>query len=202
MLVPAMNLEEVRSEVERDLSIVYNKAFYVQKEIVKKYRPRGNTLIRETFDYVSKYRNRWICRIDAHKKHSKLFFLAYFYGDKGLNAFMPFKESGYWISFTAHFFNRYCERKNLSTDNPNEVMKEFLTDNDVYCFHKIKNAEKGKANIFCLNKSGVLLGTEDTGNKWYSMKTFVRKDMLHGDQIDICNSLEAQWLLKELLGQI
>jgi len=195
MLVPAMTLEEIRREVEKDYPIVHRKSSYVSRKLQRLLRNaiRENTVVR-FFDYYSKQKNNWIYKIELNKKLPQITFAVYYYGDKGLTVIEPI-ASNIMLYCTAHFFNRYNERRNLNLIMPNDIIRSFMNDNVQFTFKRLEEIYPGNYTVFGTTDSGITLGTFNASTNLYKLNTFITRDMLRGDQVE----MEVQ--MKMMLGK-
>jgi len=131
MIVPAMTLAELRKEVFKDLEIVCRKAKYTAHEVYKAYKPIRDKKIVRFFDYLSKYKNRWIFRIEMTKHETLYEYLTYFHGRRGFSAIIPMRDNNKQalVYFTAHFFERYNERGHFNLHSIKEIIQLFMNRN-------------------------------------------------------------------------
>jgi len=192
MLVPAMTLEEIRREVEKDFPIVHRKSSYVSNKMKRIFRDslrQGNVV--RFFDYVSKQKNKWIYKIELSNKPALITFMAYYYGAKGLNAVMMISDNN-MLYFSAHFFNRYNERRKLNLAMPHDIIRSFMSDNLQFSFKKLEEISAGVYTFFGVTDSGVALGTYYQNANLYKMNTFITSDMLTGNQVAMEEQLKAR----------
>ena len=113
MIVPSMNLEEIIKEINKDFPILSRKVHYVEKDLRKKLtkhqRSEGFT---KFFDYNSKYKNHWICKIQYAKKEEYSAMMLLYHTGKSHAAILVASEFE-MLYHTSHFFMRYNERRNL-----------------------------------------------------------------------------------------
>src|SRR5205814_4869891 len=116
MLVPAMSLQEIRAEFDKDFPIIFRKSSYVCEQVHKRYKPRIDEVVEHVYDYTSKYKNTWLYKVMVSKKKSESRYLLYFYGARGLVGIQPctIQNETVLIYLTAHFINRYNERLKLN----------------------------------------------------------------------------------------
>ena len=195
MIVPSMNFMEIRKEHEKDFPIVMRKAQYVEKEIVKTYKPRNDEAYIQYFDYKSKYQNTWIYRIVASKKTSHYDFMMYYYDRTGIKGIFSLNDDrGYVAYLTNHFFGRYNERLHLNLVYPNDIIRSFIGDNREFRMKFLDVIGIGERAMFCYTGTGVILGTVDHLLGVYCMNTFISNDMLFKDQRKMVEQLKTLYL--------
>jgi hypothetical protein len=185
MLVPSMNLSEIRKEIDKDFQIVARKANYVLQDIIKANKPLRGKRIIKSFDYLSKHKNTWIYKWDIDKKITLPNYLIWYYGDRGLTAIEPFTNSDYLFYYTSHYFKRYNERLNLQITDPKKLLHTFMNNHIAYTFQFLEQVSPNVWKFFAVTKNGVALGTCINSLKYYKMNTFITHDMLKGDQLQM-----------------
>jgi len=203
MLVPAMSLPEIRAEIEKDYPILFRKACYVCEKLAKEHKLRNDELLEQVFDYYSKYKNTWLYRINISKRTRNTRFLVYYYGKKGLNAIQPAfeastRKSGAMIFFTAHFFNRYNERRSLQLIKPYDIMKKFILENGEFHFDRLETIRGGVSRTLCVMETGVAMGVYDEITKWIRLNTYVSNATLTGNQQERYDRMRAQFEEEDL----
>ncbi len=194
MIVPSMNMVEIKNEWEKEFPIIFRKATYVAKEIHKTLKLSKDGEIVKYFDYLSKYKNNWIYSICLTKKRDYFIFLVYNYDRQGLNAYTVMGgDDNYMFVFTAHFFKRYNERRKLNLVKPNDILRAFMDDNHSFSVQPLDDLNENMNNIICTSDTGVLLGTADTKQKIYRMNTYLTNDMLKEDQKAITTALHEEF---------
>jgi hypothetical protein len=192
MLVPSMTLEEVRREIDKDFPILFRKAGYVGKKMERYHRPKRDEVLTGFFDYYSKYKNNWLCRIELTRKNILTYCMAYYYAEKGLAAIGLLNESDWLMYFSSHFFKRYNERLKLNIVMPNDLLKTYMNDQKDYVFKKLAQVSEDLWTTFCISDKGIILGMANTRLKFYKMNTFLSRDMLKGTQVEMEAQMNAQ----------
>ena len=194
MIVPAMSIEQIRKEIEKDFPILYRKTIYQSQKLFKVCSPfNEHKIVTRVYDYLSKYKNKWIYKLELTKKKSLAHFLMYAEGQKGLNAWMLFETNDPDLFFfTAHFFNRYNQRLGLNLVKPKDIMTNFLVLNNSFRIEPLKQYDNGVHKVFIVNPCGVMLGNYDQKLKTYFINTFVTNEMLHGSQVQRHAMMEAE----------
>lgn len=193
MIVPAMNLEELRREVFKDLEIVMRKAHYTAQKVYQAYKPLREKEITLFFDYLSKYKNRWMYRIVMNKRETLYEYITYFHGRRGFSAIIPIQDKNRQslVYFTDHFFKRYNERGRFNLPGIKEVIKAFMSRNVEIQNKRIEEFAPGKWELFSVTGQGVMLGTADDNAGIYKMNTFLTKDMLHPNQEQMFKEMQV-----------
>ena len=192
MIVPSMNLEEIKAEIAKDHAILYRKSIFVGHELERELRLKSNERKKLSFDYFSKYKNNWVYAFDITKKDVICSFMIYYYSDRGLNAFLKLGDNIGLVFFSAHFFTRFNERLKLNYTSPKQIIHYFLNNNSGFAFHKIDLIDKNRYKFFCRFRDGIALGTMDLETHIYKMNTFITPDMLLGDQQELNDNLSSQ----------
>lgn len=192
MLVPKMTLEEIRHEIDKELPIVLRKMEYVGKKAKRLRHLNRDEIYRLNFDYLSKHKNKWLCRIDITKKMFHYQATAWYESARGVAGIGMLYESGYLMYFTSHFLKRYNDRGKLRIVLPRDILLNILNGNDRYVFKKLEEISENVFSIFCVIPCGIILGTEHRDLKFYEMKTFLSSDMLRGSQTELEQILRLQ----------
>jgi hypothetical protein len=185
MLVPAMNLAEIRKEIDKDFEIVKRKSMYVLHDLKKVHAPLRNKRIIKVYDYFSKFKNNWIFKWDVDKKAMIPVYLVWYFGDRGLTAIQTFPNSPGLFYYTSHYFKRYNERLKLEINDPKKLLHTFMHNHLAYKFEFLEEIAPGVYKFFAYTKNGVALGTYIKADDCYKMNTFITHDMLKGNQLDI-----------------
>lgn len=200
MLVPAMTLTDIRKEIEKDFPILHRKSGYITQKLSRLYSDSlREKKVTRFFDYQSKYKNKWIYKIELSKKKTNVTFLTYYYGKKGLTAIEPMSGNTL-LYFTAHFFNRYNERRKLNLTMPNDIMQAFLNDNMNFNFQRLEEFRPGVFKIFGVTQSGVVLGIYHVKLNFYKLNTFITSDMLKSGQTEMEQQLKDALNLSKMLS--
>jgi hypothetical protein len=183
MLVPAMTINEIRRDIDKDYPSVKSKASYMAHKVARIFGPGKDKNVVRFFEYCSFNKNKWIYKIQIHKKQEHFLLFTYYYNNKGLNAFSLLEPFDYLLHFTGHFFARYNQRLQLNLVQPNDIIRAYMEENSSYTFYKRKIISKGIVKIFCLTEKGIILGTQDDNTKVYHMNTFIPYFMLSNRKI-------------------
>jgi hypothetical protein len=178
MLVPAMNIEEIRKELNKDFPVLNRKMVYVAHKLLKTIKPARDKIITRVSDYFSGNKNKWLYRLSISQKKQECFLLIYYYNAKGISAFSKINNTDYLLHFTSHFFDRYNERCHLGLKDKIEIMKVYLSENGIYTFHERQQIANGIFKIYSLTQKGIILGTLDKNLKVYHFNTFIPLNLL------------------------
>ena len=126
MLVPSMTLGEIRKEMKKDFPILQRKSLYMIKDLSDERKKSKDKSFSGVYDYLSKYKNKWLYKIAFNAKVYHAAYLAYFYNDVGLVAIEPLPSANYLIFYTTHFFKRYNERLNLNIVKPYDILHHYV----------------------------------------------------------------------------
>ncbi len=192
MIVPSMNLDELKKEIDKDHAILFRKSVFVGHQLEREYRLKSNERKKISYDYFSKHKNNWVYFFDITKNNTVCSFMIYYYSDRGLNAFLKLDDNTSFVFFSAHFFTRYNERLKLNYTSPKQMIHYFISNNTGFIFQKIDMIDNTRYKFFCKFKDGIALGTMDLETKIYKMNTFITQDMLFGDQQDLNDNLNKQ----------
>ena len=183
MLVPAMNLVEVKKEIEKDSPILFRKIGYVAQKIDRHLKKNKKiTEFSEVYEYYSKYKNYWLYKLYLKDKVLKYEAMIVYNDERGHSA-IAVVDQNHLVYHTSHFFMRYNERLNLGLNNFKDIIKEFMKENEIYRFQQLEEVEPGIHKMFCILPSGVILGTFYKGLNIVKANTFISNDMLRNDQI-------------------
>jgi hypothetical protein len=197
MLLPTMTIEEIRREIEKDYPIVVRKCDYVSKKMDRYRKVKRDELLTGYFDYTSKYKNEWICKIEISKDLVRTKFMAYYYAESGLAAIGVLEAGEKIMYFTSHFLKRYNERRKLGIVMPKDLVKSCLDNQETYSFKRLDKMSADVWSFFCTTNTGAILGFCYDKLNFYRMNTFLTSSMLKGDQIkmeqSVRDGLRAHW---------
>ncbi len=201
MLVPSMNIQEIRKEIDKDYPVVFRKAGYMAHKIYRLFLPKKDKMVSRDFDYTSHNKNNWLYRVYIKNKKEFLQLMVYYYNAKGLCVYQVHPNSDHLLHYTSHFFHRYNERRRLNLIKPTDIIKAFMNDNNEYLIHKRKNIRPGVNKVFCLTDTGIILGTQDANEKVYHFNTFIPYTQLYKRQLSIIKKIfrYAQQTLQEAI---
>jgi hypothetical protein len=185
MIVPAMNLAELRKEIYKDFEIVERKSLFVLKDLKKEHAPLRQKRVIKVYDYFSKFKNNWIFKWDVDKKVSISVYLAWYIGNRGLTAIQTYTKSSTLLYYTSHYFKRYNERLKLEINDPKKLLHVFMHNHLAYQFQLLEEIAPGVWKFFAYTKNGVALGTYIKSDDCYKMNTFITHDMLKGNQLEM-----------------
>ncbi len=194
MIVPAMNSQELYSEIMNDYRIVNRKAYYLALSLRRAALKSKPKHVREIFDYKSKQRNTWIITIDCYVKGYESSATVFYLDKLGLNGISVNSDTISLSHYTPHFLDRYNER--FLKDNKLsklDLLKQFITQNPVETIGEVTDSESKEVKIFGRFKEGVGLGYKEvfskSGNEILHFRTFISNDMVMDFQRDGFNEL-------------
>jgi hypothetical protein len=192
MLVPAMNLAEIRKEIDKDFEIVQRKSLYVLNDLKRAHAPLRKKRIIKVFDYHSKFKNNWIFKWDVDKKVTLPIYLVWYIGNRGLTAIQTFPNHSGLFYYTSHYFKRYNERLKLEINDPKKLLHTFMQNHLAYSFQYLEEIAPRVWKFYACTKNGVVLGTYIQEHNYYKMNTFITHDMLKGNQLEIIAYKKAE----------
>jgi len=198
MLLPNMTLEEVRREIDKDSPIVLRKAGYMAIKARRAMRPKGDKYIHSMYEYVSKHRNHWICRLEVEKRIMRNYCMAYYYAKRGIAGIGLLCNSEWLMYYTSHFFKRFNERQKLNIVLPNDLLWRFMEQFGDFAIEKDEQISEEVWSVFCVTDKGIMLGIADYKRKFYRMNTYLAPEMLKTTQIETGVRLRMKLMLHEL----
>ena len=194
MIVPAMNSQELYSEIMNDYRMVERKSYYLALSLRRSALKSKQKHVREVFEYKSKQRNNWIIYIDCFVKGYDSSTTVYYQDEHGLNGICVNNEGVSLSHYTPHFLQRYNERflKEASLSKLN-LLKHFIINNPFETMGEVSDSEPNQFKVFSRFKEGIGLGLKEVigneGNEIVHFKTFISNDMVLDFQRDGFNSL-------------
>jgi len=189
MLLPSMTLEEIRKEVDKDYEILVRKINYhsldIKKRLSKYELEKGYEYY---FDYLSKYKNKWICRLVLDKKGCLYSSLLIYRNYRGHVCISPSRTKDITY-FTGHFFERYNERCKLGFTNFNDIVKHYMKEMGRFNYEILNEIEPGISKIFCTTSQGIVLGMYNKEYNLIKANTFIPNEMLTENQATLKNEL-------------
>jgi len=180
MLVPSMTLEEIKKEIAKDFPIVFRKSEYLAQDLKRSLKHTHFEKEVRFYDYLSKYKNNWIIRIEEQKKGSMVTFITWYYNEAGLTAIIPVENNDYLSFFTAGFFKSFNERMQLNLTLPNDIIRAYADENLINGDVKLGYCAKGIYKFYCSTPHGYVLGTCNEYEKFYKLHAFMTHEMLKG----------------------
>ena len=184
MIVPSMNLEEIKKEINKDFPILLRKVQYVEKalhkNLTKKQRTEGFT---KFFDYISKYKNHWIYKIHYDKKEQYSTMMLLYHTGKAHAAILVASEFE-MLYHTSHFFKRYNERRNLGLVMFKDIIHVYMQESDLYNMQRLTKKDEGVTTIFGSIPSGIILGTFNIALNLYKINTYLPNEILSPNQTE------------------
>ena len=185
-----MTLDEIRREIEKDYPIFSRKLGYVAHDIGKKLsndvKKKGYL---QFFDYISKYKNHWIYKLQISGKKSVSYGMLLYHNGRGHAGIFVTPDLN--ITYhTGHFFERYNERRGLGLRTLKEIICMFLVENDVFGFQELEEIDKGIFKVFGIIPSGIVLGLFNKPLKLVKANTFVANETLTHNQKELTEKLK------------
>jgi len=192
MLVPSMTLQEIRREINLEKPIVFRKVQFLIHDFMRAKKPHGKDVFVRHYDYVSKYKNKWLFRIGINRHQAELSYLVYYYNDIGLVGILVFDDDDELMYLTSHLFKRFNERLRLNLTTPREIMVKFLDEFPGFNGKRIETIEPGVYKMFYGSTAGYFLGINNMNLKFIKMNTFITHDMLKGEQHETADILRKE----------
>jgi len=192
MLLPSMTVEEIRKEFEKDYEIFVRKIGYVAIDLEKRLsnyeKKQGYQYF---FNYLSKYKNKWICKIFLKKIDYSYTSMLIYHNGKGHVA-LTILHTGNIVYHTGHFFERYNERCNLGINNFDDIVKHYMVNIGGYRFEKLNEISPGIYKMFCTIPTGIALGMYNSKHNLIKANTFIPNNMLNQNQADFKAELNSR----------
>lgn len=202
MLVQGMTTDEFVAEVEADAHNVERYIGYKENKIRRAFLKtrKAFTIV---FDYTSPRKNKWLIIIIKNRKKGFIPIpVVLEHTERGYGAtlaWLPSDKEKTIVSFIPHFFARYKRRLGLK-ETGMDLIKKFFLDNP-HLIHVVKTDLEGNIDydLFSTTENGVFLGNIVSDER-FVYKTFVRKDMLQGFQVELYERSEKARLGSEDTG--
>ena len=185
-----MTLEEIRNEINKDYPILLRKMGYVAHDLKKKLSKEDKAKgFVKFYDYVSKYKNKWIYRVEIKQKKSFYEAMMLYHNGKGHAAISVTNEMNI-IYHTGHFFERYNERLNLGLKSLRDIICTYMNESNTIKIQELYEIEPDIYEIFSIIPSGYVLGILNRKLWLVKANTFITNEMLHPNQFDIITELK------------
>lgn len=200
-----MTADEIFREMSRDR---YRK----EALLIHKYKEHAKVALkRNRWPFVSyinvevkESHNKYLVQFffkDKHftkkQKYMAVSMMAIVQEDRGMYMFCleQNRHNGQFMisSYSPHVFKRYAERFGIYKTGV-ELIREFVTRNQAWYFHNTKSPvsyDGSKYHTVAVMPDGLLLGTTDNNGRVY-VNTFVTRDMLRQDQLDLIEDLREE----------
>jgi hypothetical protein len=192
MLVPSMTLKEIKKEIAKDAPIVFRKCSYLEHDLARATNPHGKEKVVRFYDYLSKYKNNWLIRLELTRREFANSFMVYYYNEIGLAGIMVTPNDEAITYHTSHFFKRFNERLHLNLVTPKEIMRAFMNECTGYHAKKMEMISPGVHKMFCASESGYSFGIDDENNNYWRMNTFITHEMLKEGQKPLAEFLSSK----------
>ena len=186
MLVPSMNNQEIRKELENEFNILNNSSTIV-RFYEEYHRERIRSKIKKEarhikyFEIKTKNKNNWVFMLTKdplkekyhEMKDAVLQYFTYYHSSSGIRVFV-IDPKGLIVVYNNHFFNRYRERMNLDIPNLLDVVKLYKEINYGVYFNHLPEKD-GIIKTIAHVKEGFMMGEYIKAIHWYENKTFISK---------------------------
>jgi len=146
-----MSPKEVADDARKDLRALVNKLKPIGKSMERELRnsPKGIDRIEQAIKWRSPRGNEWILVLMRSKRSTQMAGLVRYHGrDKRLRAVrVDLLGNGTDMYFSAHFFERYCERFDSEKD-PLQRLFDFFSVNHSPTMQSVKELADGTTEIF------------------------------------------------------
>jgi hypothetical protein len=183
MIVPSMNLAEIKREINRDMPAVDRNISQQVKQLRKSWCFRFSKDHHFAKDYYSTKKNHWIFFHHFSSKETVSYAVVYFYTEAGITAMSRLSMmNDYVLMFNGHFLQRYNERLNLQLVKPEDILKHYCLNNQNFVFETSREFESKNMNVFSVLPSGIALGFRNDEDRVIQFKTFLSENMLYANQ--------------------
>jgi len=193
MLVPGMQLSEIRKEIEADRPAIVHKLISLTDKGLKQMRKTNMSRLHKSMDYISPRKNNWIIGYTFRapsKDKSIVHYVAIMYIPGGFTVFYPPPNDPVIMLYTSHFFKRYNERLHLNLTDPKEKIRHFMLNGSETPYEKLEDVNENAFSFFARNQMGVLLGMHYKKENIAKFNTFLSEDMLKGSQVALSEKLK------------
>ena len=192
MLVPAMTLEEIQKEIQKELSSVANKMMFYKDKISKQIRKTNITRFQKIYDYDSLQKNKWMLGVTYKNKDFSFTLCVMHESARGQSAIIYSIGSKTYYYLTSHFIKRFDERLNLNLVQPREKVKYFISNTTDLNYKLLGEHKPGIYKFFGVCQTGVVLGTYHTAINMFKQNTFLANDMLNKGQSELAVFVEPR----------
>ena len=182
--------------MDRDKFALMKKIQVHGKEIMKQMRKTNRHSYDKYFDYVSPRKNRWVYRLFSTSHKSKDFSMniyAYYQTKKSYVVLIYTPVTDRIMYHSSHFFTRYSERMEIGKDIVHDIIRQYMRENHNVVTSPIKEVENNIWQAFIQLSTGVGLGYKHHHINLVEMRTFIRNDMLKGNQVELSKQLEEKF---------
>lgn len=187
-----MTPKEVADDARKDLRALVNKLTPIGKRMERELRvsPKGIDRLEHTIKWRSPRGNEWILVLVRSKHSTQMAGLVRYHGrDKRLRAVrVDLLGNSTDMYFSAHFFERYCERFDTEKD-PLQRLFDFFSVNHTPTIQGVKELSDGTTEIFGSMFHGNATGIWDPSQSLTSFTTFLDQGLLGADQQALDDSL-------------
>lgn len=195
MIVRSMSPKEVADDARKDLRALVNKLTPLGKRMEREFRvsPKGVDRIEQAITWRSPRGNEWVLVLIRTKRSTQMAGLVRYHGkDARLRAVrVDLLGTDADIYFSAHFFERYLERFNKSTD-PIQRLFDFFSVNHTPAIQGVKQLADGTMEAFGSMFHGNATGIWNPSEGMTSFTTFLDQGLLGADQQALDDSLNMK----------
>jgi hypothetical protein len=187
-----MSPKEVANDARKDLRALVNKLKPLGKRMERELRvaPKGIDCLEQPIKWRSPRGNDWILVLIRSKRSTQMAGLVRYHGrDKRLRAVrVDLLGNSADVYYSAHFFERYCERFDKEKD-PLQRLFDFFSVNHTPTLQGVKELSDGTTEIFGSMFHGNATGIWDPGQGITSLTTFLDQGLLGAGQQALDESL-------------
>jgi hypothetical protein len=197
MIITTMTLPEVYHEVMRDYDSVQRRCKSALKTLESEMQRSQQFATTRHYEYISPAKNRWLIQVKTNRVegHHDISYFIRSYDNYGLIAFSVLDNgvSKCLVKYSTHFLKRYNERMKMNESNMERLVRTYFKKNMMAgCkVGEVCGFEDGTNQVYIPGKEGVALGWHDEAKNLMCIKTFVRNDMLKGNQVEFVNILKG-----------
>lgn len=193
MIVRSMSPKEVANDARKDLRAIVNKLKPLAKRMERELRvsPKGVDRIEQAITWRSPRGNDWILVLIRTKRSTQMAGLVRYHGkDKRLRAVrVDLLGNSSDFYYSAHFFERYCERFDQEKD-PLQRLFHFFSVNHSPSVQGVKQLADGTTEVFGSMFHGNATGIWDPAKGLTTFTTFLDQGLLGAEQQAMDESLD------------
>ncbi len=185
MIVRSMSPKEVADDARKDLRALVNKLNPIGKRMERELRiaPKSIDRLEQAIKWRSPRGNEWILVLIRSKRSTQMAGLVRYHGnDTRLRAVrVDLLGNGTDIYLSAHFFERYFQRFDKSSD-PIQRLFDFFSVNHTPTMQGVKQLADGTTEIFGSMFHGNATGVWDPSKQLTTFTTFLDQGLLGAEQ--------------------
>ena len=195
MIVRSMSPKEVADDARKDLRALVNKLNPLGKRMERELRiaPKGIDRLEQAIKWRSPRGNEWILVLIRSKRSTQMAGLVRYHGnDKRLRAVrVDLLGNSSDFYYSAHFFERYCERFDQEKD-PLQRLFDFFSVNHTPSVQGVKQLADGTTEVFGSMFHGNATGIWDPAKGLTTFTTFLDQGLLGAEQQALDEALSMQ----------